>query len=131
AWCAFRVAALGKAIADSPVIVGSSSRPGLVWTLLALVLLESIILFAALVRVRRSPPIGLIRIDVAMSGLVALSPLFLASEVPSPQLPWHFALVFTTVCLVAMRIRSSARTAAVVAVLGALYWVGRSSQSAW
>lgn len=131
AWCAFRVAALGKAIADSPTVVGTSALPTAVWILLGAVLLESCVLLAALVRSRGLPPRSLVLVDVALSAVVALSPIAQGVSDSAPQLPWHFALVFTTVCLIAFRFASTFWTVSLVLGLSSVYLVGRHWHSDW
>lgn len=130
-WCAFRVAALGKAVADSPTFVSTAASPTAAWSLLGLVLVETVIVLIALVRSRGLPNHAVVIVDVVLTGIVAISPIFHTYTELAPLLPWHFALVVTTVSLAAMRFTSTAWTVAVVGLLGGLYLLGRHTESMW
>lgn len=125
AWCAFRVAAIGSALANLPAIIDAAVLPAATWTLLGLVVVETVALLVALLQSKGLPSRSFVVTDVALTGLVALSPLFHPASPLTPFLPWHFALVFTTICLVAMRFESAATVVGLVSLLGALYVAGR------
>lgn len=130
AWCAFRLAVLGKATVEIPSLSMSSERL-VSWLLLTLVALETLVMFVVLIRTKALPSYALVGVDAALSAVVSITPAFQYSEVGDSLLPWHFALVFTSICLVAMRTASARWTTVIVVFLTATYLAGRFTQSAW